>query len=178
MPKTKIKPISEHDEFVRVTLHRLCLDFNLPIPLLEWSPGMIHTLGKALNDPPRIRLSTWLNKERAEETLRHELAHLAVNFESKKISQAPHGINWKCWAVKLGAIPKSRASKPPANLFMMPEKYQVLGLICSKCGEKFIRRRVKKNLYHTKCGSNEGKLKFMVKGSYAEIQNWIAIEIR
>ena len=164
-----------HEQLIQSALQTICFEFNFPVPSLEWSKSMTYTLGKAFIDPPRIRLSFWLNEEQAMETLRHELAHLAVHYEPKTIKYSAHGAMWKNWAARLGAIPKARSSEPPANLYKLPETYVVLGLVCSNCGEKFLRRRLKKDLYHTPCGTDSGKLNLVTRGTYRDIKNWISL---
>ena len=154
-------------------LQSICITFNFPLPSVEWSSNMTYTLGKAFTDPPRIRLSSWLSEVQALETLKHELAHLAVHFDSENHKDSPHGKKWKLWAVKLGAIPKARSPIPPANLCIMPATFVVTGLACTKCGERFLRQRIRKNLYHKPCGAKAGELKSIIKGPYHEVKIWM-----
>ncbi|MCE2470136.1 MAG: SprT-like domain-containing protein [Dehalococcoidia bacterium] len=153
---------------VAALLDRLCAEHGLAVPCLEWSQRMRRSLGRAFSRPPTIRLSAWLDEEQASATLRHELAHVAVYAQAKKgRKEAPHGPLWREWCERLGA---SAARDPPANA--APSSAAATGLVCDACGQRFVRRRVIRGLYHGDCGPRRGRLRRVLRGDYAEVTRW------
>ena len=153
-------------------LVKLCAQYGItPAPKLKWSRRMKKTLGMAYIGQNFIKLSSWLNKEQAQSTLRHELAHIATG---KIRNHRPHGTEWRQWAAELGA-PVSRSSGDgPAHIphqDIFPLKW---GLECPKCGLRLARHRVKKGLYHRTCGPKAGHLIRALKDSADRVDVWVS----
>ena len=157
---------------VAALLDRLCAEHGLAVPRLEWSQRMRRSLGRAFSRPPTIRLSAWLDEEQASATLRHELAHVAVYAQAKKRrKEAPHGPLWREWCERLGAsAARATSPHPPANA--APRSAVATGLVCDACGQRFVRRRVIRGLYHGDCGPRRGRLCRVLRGDYAEVTRW------
>ena len=155
---------------VALLLRSLCAEYDIPIPELEWSGRMRRILGKAYMDVRLIRLSSWLAHDQALETLRHELAHIAVG----KGSRTPHGPMWKEWAVRLGAEPRAIARNPPAHADSLPSHRVYFALECNQCGVRFARARVSQGLYHKHCGAHFGKLGEVFRGNRNQVLAWVA----
>jgi len=70
-------------------------------------------------------------EERFYDTLLHELAH-ALDYESR--GRSDHGIKWKLWAEKVGAIPEQYdiKTKQEGALEAVKQKYQYK---CETCGK-------------------------------------------
>lgn len=168
--KANVSPADEIRQAVATLLKDLCAEHHIPIPKLEWSKRMRRMLGRAYMDTGIIRLSSWLAHEQALDTLRHELAHIAVG----KGRHAPHGPKWREWAVRLGVEPRATARKPPANAESLPSRRRYSGLECSNCGARFARSRVIRGLYHKDCGPRRGKLGRVIQGDRQQISDWVA----
>ncbi len=164
-------PPDETRQAVDVLLVDLCAEHAIaPAPKLEWSTRMRRMLGRAYMESRIIRLSAWLAHEQALNTLRHELAHIAVG----RGRHAPHGPKWQEWAVRLGVEPRATARKPPANAKPLPSRRRYSGLECGNCGVRFARARVIRGLYHKECGSRRGKLRRILQGDREQVFNWVA----
>ena len=152
-------------------LAALCAEHGLsPMPQLEWSSRMRRALGRAYVDRNMIRLSAWLDEQQAHDTLRHELAHIAVGRRSWS---RPHGPNWQAWAARLGVEARATARSGPALAPPPSPRRRVWGLECSACGERFTRVRVSRGLYHIGCGPRNGKLVRVVRGAHAAVAEWL-----
>ena len=144
-------------------LKTLCAEHDIaPVPRLEWSARMRRTLGRAYVGRGLIRLSAWLDDDQAHDTLRHELAHIAVG----RSSHAPHGLVWQKWANQLGARVRARADRPPAHAPNRSNPGRYSGLECPNCGRRFVRSRVLRNLYCRACGPRSGTLLRIRRGDY------------
>ena len=163
-------PPAETREAVATLLADLCADHSILVPKLEWSTRMRRMLGRAYMDSGTIRLSSWLEHNQALDTLRHELAHIAVG----KGRHAPHGPKWREWAVRLGVEPRATARKPPANAESLPSRRRYSGLECGNCGARFARSRVIRSLYHKDCGPRQGKLLRVLQGDQQKVFDWVA----
>ena len=139
-------------------------------PRVEWSTRMRSLLGRAFVRRNLIRLSAWLDHEQALETLRHELAHIAVGMAK----EGPHGPKWRAWAVKLGANPRATSHRPPEHAPDRTANRRYTGLECPGCGLRFVRARVLSGLYCRACGPREGMLAKRVSGSRAAVAEWAA----
>ena len=156
---------------VAALLDSLCAEHGLARPSLEWSERMRRSLGRAFSRPPTIRLSAWLDEEQAAATLRHELAHIAVFAQTGKgRKETPHGPRWREWVERLGAGSRATSQAPPANA--APRSVNATGLVCDGCGQRFVRRRVIRGLYHGECGPQRGRLRRVLRGDYAEVARW------
>ncbi|MEE8517489.1 MAG: SprT-like domain-containing protein [Dehalococcoidia bacterium] len=148
----------------------LCQEHGIaPVPALEWSKRMRHTLGRAFMRDGLIRLSAWLDEQQAENTLRHELAHIAVGA-GRRIQ--PHGTHWRAWAERLGAEPRAAARRAPANAPPSSDSRLHWGLECPSCGIRLVRFRVLRGLYHRGCGPNKGKLVRALRGPHHQVLAW------
>lgn len=109
--------------------------------------------GKEVKGKYCIRISKYKKDGSWEDTLRHELAHVANHKDiGKKSKKEIHGTNWKHWARKLGADPSACKKQRPGSVkgdymvgcpnecfkvtrhryttrVRLPEKYT-----CSECG--------------------------------------------
>ena len=151
-------------------LEDLCIQFKVwPPPRLEWSRRMTNTLGKAYPTKDLIRLSGWLSEQQSEDTLRHELAHIAASRESK---ERPHGPAWKRWAARLGADTRSRSPSPPVRAPKEGSETRYWGLECPACGVRLSRKRVQPGLYHRGCGPSRGRLARRVRGARETVLAW------
>ena len=156
-------------------LANLCEEHGIsPVPKLIWSTRMKKTLGLAYIGRNLIKLSSWLNADQAQSTLRHELAHIATgNIRNHK----PHGARWQRWAVALGAPPTRSSVHGPANVPRKTISPAVWGLECPKCGLRIARIRVRGGLYHRVCGPKTGLLIRTVKDSAERVASWITLAI-
>lgn len=157
---------------LEILLVKLCEEHGIsPVPTLIWSKRMKKTLGLAYIGRNSIKLSTWLNKDQAQSTLRHELAHIATGSTR---NHRPHGARWKHWAAVLGAPPTRSSTNGPANVPHKSVLSTAWGLECPKCGLRVARMRVRKGLYHRGCGSKTGRLIRKVKDSSDRVDAWVA----
>ena len=163
-------PPVEIRQAVAALLTDLCAKHAIPTPKLEWSTRMRRMLGRAYINNGMIRLSAWLAHEQALDTLRHELAHIAVG----RGHHSPHGPKWQEWAVRLGVEPRATARKPPANADALPNRRGYTGLECRNCGARFARARVIRGLYHRYCGARDGTLLRIVRGDRKQVLNWVS----
>ena len=153
-------------------LVKLCEEHGInPVPNLIWSKRMKKTLGLAYIGRNSIKLSSWLNKDQAQSTLRHELAHIATG---RIRNHRPHGARWKQWAAVLGAPPTRSSAHGPANVPHKSVFSTAWGLECYKCGLRVARMRVRNGLYHRGCGPKAGRLVRMVKDSSDRVDAWVA----
>ena len=149
-------------------LAALCHQHGIsPAPSLEWSSRMRVTLGRAYPDRFLIRLSAWLDRSQACETLRHELAHIVAGTGRGR----PHDGRWQEWAVRLGAVPRARSLAPPA-LAPPPPPGLYWGLECSGCGLRIVRKRAPRRLYHVDCGPRRGMLRRMLQADRPALVAW------
>ena len=151
-------------------LAALCAEHGIaPVPKLEWSRRMRRTLGRAFPAERRIRLSAWLDESQTGDTLRHELAHIAVGASRRA---RPHGAQWRSWAARLGAEPRGQARNAPA--LAPPPSSNVLhwGLECTGCGLRLVRRRVLHGLYHRDCGPKRGTLRRVLHSGHSAVLAW------
>lgn len=156
---------------VAALLDRLCAEHGLAVPRLEWSQRMRRSLGRAFSSPPTIRMSAWLGEEQAVATLRHELAHIAVYAQTGNgRKEPPHGARWREWCGRLGVDVRATSPHPPANA--APRAAAATGLVCDACGQRFVRRRVIRGLYHGDCGPRRGRLRRVLRGAYDEVRRW------
>lgn len=154
-------------------LDDLCARHEIaPVPRLEWSRRMTSTLGRAFPAQGVIRLSAWLSDAQTEDTLRHELAHIAVTRDSR---HRPHGAAWRRWAALLGADTRSSAPSPPERAPQESSDAPYWGLECPRCGIRLSRRRVLPGLYHCGCGPRRGKLKKALRASRGDVLAWVAL---
>ena len=149
----------------------LCRCEGSVLPSLEWSRRMVSSLGKAYQVQGTIRLSAWLSQEQADDTLRHELAHILAGREG---AGRPHGRQWRSWAVRLGAEPSARAKGPPALAPVRRASVRYWGLECPLCGLRLARARVSRGLYHGSCGPQRGTLRRVFRALPDEMAAWIA----
>ena len=141
-------------------------------PRVEWSTRMRSLLGRAFVRRNLIRLSAWLDHEQALETLRHELAHIAVGMAKER----PHGPKWRAWAVRLGANPRATSHRPPEHAPDRTANRRYTGLECPGCGLRFVRARVLSGLYCRACGPRKGMLARRFSGPRAAVAEWAAGE--
>lgn len=151
-------------------LDDLCAEHSIPKPRLEWSSRMRVLLGKAYANRRLIRLSAWLDDEQADDTLRHELAHIADGPARRD----PHGAGWRAWAVRLGAAPRATSPRPPANRPAGRGNRRYTGLECPGCRARFVRARVLKGLYCRACGPSAGMLERAAEGDRGQMAEWAA----
>ena len=157
---------------LEILLIKLCDEHDIsPVPNLIWSTRMKKTLGLAYVGRNSIKLSSWLNKEQAQSTLRHELAHIATG---RVRNHRPHGAKWKQWAAALGAPPSRSSAHGPANVPAKSGSPATWGLECPKCGLRLARMRIRKGLYHRSCGPKTGRLIRSVKDSSERVDAWVA----
>ena len=162
---------AEVREALLAVLEGLCVEHGIaPTPRLEWSKRMRRVLGRAYVHQHLIRLSVWLDEGQAEDTLRHEVAHIAAGEKR----QAPHGERWQAWARRLGVEPRATARAAPTNAPARSSKRRYWGLECAGCGLRLARTRVLAGLYHRTCGSKKGKLVRALRGERDEVYAWIA----
>ncbi len=148
----------------------LCMEYQiLPMPVVEWSTRFKRVLGKAYLNERKIKLSAWLSLEQAEETLRHELAHIALGNNS----QNPHGLKWKQWAGYLGARPRATSASLPANIDFSNSTKIYKGLECPNCNLRFIRLIVKPRIYCKRCGPKKGMLLHRISATRSHLINWL-----
>ena len=156
---------------LEILLIKLCEEHDIsPVPNLTWSKRMKKTLGLAYIGRNSIKLSSWLNKEQAQSTLRHELAHIATGTTR---NHRPHGPKWRQWAAALGAPLARSSAQGPANAPHKTGSSVAWGLECPNCGLRVARMRVRKGLYHRGCGSKKGRLVQMVKASSDRVDAWV-----
>lgn len=166
----QIIPSQDLRERIQLQLADLCREHDIsPMPTLEWSRRMRHTLGRAFMRQGVIRLSAWLNDVQAESTLRHELAHIAVGSGG---SAQPHGQQWRTWAVRLGVEPRASARNAPAYAPVPSDNRIHWGLECPNCGIRLVRFRVLRGLYHRGCGAKKGKLERVLRGPHHQVLAW------
>ncbi len=139
-----------------------------PAPRLEWSTRMRSLLGRAYVDRRLIRLSAWLDHDQAHETLRHELAHIAVG----PARRSPHGARWREWAVRLGANPRATSERAPVHAPDRLANRRYTGLECPGCKTRFVRARVLAGLYCRACGPRKGMLVRQVRGDRTTVSEW------
>lgn len=162
---------AEVREALSAVLEGLCTEYGIaPTPRLEWSKRMRRVLGRAYVHQHLIRLSAWLDQGQAEDTLRHELAHVAAGEQR----QAPHGERWQAWALRLGVEPRATARAAPMNAPSRSGIQRYWGLECAGCGVRLARTRVLAGLYHRVCGSRKGKLVRVLRGERDKVLAWIA----
>ena len=148
----------------------LCVEHGIaPAPQLEWSIRMRRLLGRAYPTLGLIRLSAWLDEAQAHNTMRHELAHIAAGVKR----QAPHGAQWREWAIKLGVEPRATSRLGPANAPARTDHRSYWGLECAACGTRFVRMRVLQGLYHRDCGPKRGGLKRVIRDQRAAVDAWV-----
>lgn len=158
-------------EAVRSLLASLCAKHGIaPVPALEWSTRLRRLLGRADERRNLIRLSAWLDEDQAADTLRHELAHIAIGRGSRR--RRPHGAAWRQWAARLGAEPRATARREPANAPSRDPSRRHTGLECRGCGTRFVRLRVLRGLYCARCGPRKGTLVRAVQGDRDEVLTW------
>ncbi len=168
MTDARISPQEERAS-IRELLELLCFGHGIaPVPKIEWSKRMKRLLGRAYVDRHVIRLSAWLDSEQAEDTLRHELAHIATGGSGRK----PHDSRWREWATRLGAVPRATSPCPPALAPEPRQKRRYTGLECPGCGKRFVRARVLRGLYCRSCGPNSGILVKAMHGDRAALNTW------
>ena len=154
------------DELVKT----LCLQHQIsPVPKVEWSKRLKKVLGKANINTRTIKLSSWLNFDQADETLRHELAHIALSRNLPK----PHGPEWKQMALQLGAKPRATSPSPPANVHFSKSVKILKGLECPSGSVRLTRHVVKHRLYCKACGPKNGILIKKISGTHHELMNWL-----
>lgn len=153
-------------------LVKLCNTYGIsPAPKLKWSKRMKKTLGLAYVPQNTIKLSSWLNQEQAQSTLRHELAHIA---NGKNRNHRPHGATWKQWAALLGAPLARSSAHGPANVPNQNVFPSLWGLECPNCGLRLARHRVTKGLFHRACGPKVGHLIRTLKDSSDRVDVWVS----
>ncbi len=153
----------------RSLLEALCAEHGItPVPVLEWSKRMRRVLGRAYVREDRIRLSAWLDERQVADTLRHELAHIAVGSQRRR----PHGPGWRAWAARLGAEPRAAARAEPAHAPARSPGRRHVGLECANCGTRFVRLRVLRGLYCAACGPRKGTLVRASEGDRDEMRIW------
>lgn len=152
-------------------LRELCIEHRIsPVPRLEWSARMVRSLGRAYPSSNLIRLSTWLSAQQVDDTVRHELAHIAMGSRNRK---TPHGLDWRTWAQKIGAVPKATSLSPPKFAPKATRKIFYWGLTCSNCGVRAMRARNLQNLYHVPCGPKRGKMAKVFRQGREEVAKWM-----
>lgn len=154
-----------------ILLNRLCAKHSIdPIPSIQWSTRMSKTLGRAFPRDRKITLSSWLDFNQAMNTVRHELAHIAVGYPS---NEAPHGPKWREWAVCLGAEPRAASLLPPTRGPDPRMRKLYWGLKCLSCGSRFLRAQVKPGLYHRECGMSNGRLTRNIHDVHPIVSAWV-----
>ncbi|MBM3940926.1 MAG: hypothetical protein FJ318_08605 [SAR202 cluster bacterium] len=203
MSKQQPHPEPHVREAIAALSRMLCAEHRIePEPRIEWSTRMRNMLGKAYGRENLIRLSAWLNEEQSADTLRHELAHIAVWHEEHqarrdarvasrmpgapanvhvvdvrahgRFDDAPHGDNWKRWAERLGAVPKATSKAPPLLAPQREPKGMRHGLECPNCGMRLVRARLARGLYHTACGPQRGMLRRVLHDTAANVIAWVS----
>ncbi len=176
-PEAPRKPLNGSlpavDAATRESIERLLIELSAehriaPAPRLEWSTRMRSLLGRAYFDRRLIRLSAWLNHDQAHETLRHELAHIAVG----PARRSPHGARWREWAVRLGANPRATSERAPEHAPDRLASRRYTGLECPGCKTRFVRARVLAGLYCRACGPRKGMLVKQVRGGRTAVAEW------
>ena len=162
--------LPEHTRLAaRSLLEALCAEHGIaPVPALEWSTRMRRVLGRAFVRENRIRLSAWLDERQAVDTLRHELAHIAVGRSRRR----PHGPRWRAWAARLGVEPRAAAKAEPAHAPPRSPGRRHVGLECRSCGARFVRQRVLRGLYCVACGPRKGALVRAAEGDREAMRAW------
>ena len=110
------------------------------------------TAGRALLEDARVELNTRLLRENPTHlvpTLIHELAHLAVHLRYGRVQ--PHGRHWRTFMAAAGHNPRATHALPTAHLKRRRNRYLYLHR-CSDCGQTFLARRVRRDLYCRTCG--------------------------
>ena len=171
--KTPKGGLSAVEAATRESVDRLLIDLSeehriAPAPRLEWSTRMRSLLGRAYVDRRLIRLSAWLDHDQAHETLRHELAHIAVG----PARRSPHGARWREWAVRLGANPRATSERAPKHAPDRLANRRYTGLECPGCKTRFVRARVLAGLYCRACGHRKGMLVKQVTGDRTTVSEW------
>jgi len=152
-------------------LNDLCIEHDItPKPTLEWSTRMVFSLGHAYPKLNLIRLSSWLSAEQCGDTLRHELAHIALGAAGLR---RPHGKVWREWATRLGAEPRATSRKPPESAPQRRRNIRYWGLECPKCGVRIMRNRIFDGLYHLPCGLRRGRLVKVLQNGKDVVTEWI-----
>ncbi|MBO39559.1 MAG: hypothetical protein CMM75_10345 [Rhodospirillaceae bacterium] len=163
------RPSEELRNHINELLKSLCEQNEIsPVPHIEWSSRLKRVLGKAYKTGRIIRLSSWLSEDQAEETLRHELAHIVIEGKPSR----PHGSEWKNWAKKLGAKPRATSASPPKYAPRQKNSRIYKGLECPSCKIRFIRFILRNQLYCRACGPRKGGLIQTVSGTHFELTNW------
>ena len=164
------EPPAKTRRAVHALLHALCMEHGIsPVPTLEWSSRMRRLLGRADVWLNRVRLSAWLDDEQAADTLRHELAHIAVG---EWRGRQAHGPRWRAWARRLGTEPRAAARGAPAHGPAERRARQHTGLECPGCGARFVRVRVLRGLYCQACGPRSGRLARVLRGEREAVLAW------
>jgi len=110
------------------------------------------TAGRAVLEDARVELNTRLLRENPTHlvpTLVHELAHLAVHMQYGRV--APHGRHWRAFMRAAGHSHKATHALPTAHL-KRPRRHYLYLHRCSDCGQTFLARRVRRDLYCKTCG--------------------------
>ena len=155
---------------VAALLETLCAEHAIaPVPALEWSTRMRRLLGRAFVRENRIRLSAWLDERQAADTLRHELAHMAVGGSQRR---RPHNTRWRTWAARLGAEARATARAEPTHAPPRSARRRHVGLECRNCGTRFVRVRVLRGLYCARCGPRKGTLARAAEGDRDAMLAW------
>ena len=167
--RPSVPPQATRDAVDRL-LAELTAERRIKPPRVEWSTRMRSLLGRAFVRRNLIRLSAWLDHDQALETLRHELAHIAVG----PAKESPHGPKWRAWAVRLGANPRATSHRPPEHAPDRTANRRYTGLECPGCGLRFVRARVLSGLYCRACGPRNGMLAKRVHGPRPAVAEWAA----
>jgi predicted SprT family Zn-dependent metalloprotease len=169
----RMKALTHADDMAAL-LHDLCIEYGItPEPALEWSTRMVFSLGHAYPKRNLIRLSSWLSADQCGDTLRHELAHIALGTAGLR---RPHGKAWREWATRLGAEPRATSRKPPESAPQRRRNIRYWGLECPKCGIRVMRARALGGLYHLPCGPRRGRLVKVFQDGRDAVAAWLDVK--
>jgi predicted SprT family Zn-dependent metalloprotease len=119
---------------------------------VAYNPRLRTTLGRALPAERRVELNTRLLRRHPAElvpTLIHELAHLAVHERYGAVR--PHGRHFRTLMRAVNLSAQTTHSLPTGNLRRTRRRYLYVHR-CDECGQHFVARRVRRELYCTLCG--------------------------
>lgn len=129
------------------------MDSLIPRVRIVYNPRLSTTLGRACLENRRVELNPRLLGEHPDQllpTLAHELAHLVV-YERYGKSARPHGTEFRRLLRALKLPDEAKHHLPVDHLRRNRAKYLYLHR-CGDCGQSFLARSVRRNLYCVACG--------------------------
>ena len=119
---------------------------------VAYNPRLRTTLGRAVPAEGRVELNTHLLRRHPAElvpTLVHELAHLAAHARYGAVQ--PHGRHFRTLMRAVNLSAATTHSLPTAGLRRRRRRYLYLHR-CDGCGQHFVARRVRRDVYCKTCG--------------------------